>query len=75
MKRILTALRNLKVPVLSTSPANEMVDAEIKLGGDYVGIHIQVGRGYYSVVREVSDGCMFFDGNGDLQNELNEAKL
>ena len=76
MKRLLAILRNLNIPVLainrSTDP--QLTDDEIQLDGEFKGIQVQIGRGYYAVVREVSDGCVFFDGNGDLWKEINEAK-
>lgn len=53
-----------------------LTDAEITLTGDYGGLTISVGQGYYTVTAGNSDGTSFWvvDGAGDLVREIREAK-
>jgi hypothetical protein len=71
-------LRRIGISFCSTSadtPWTETEDAAIHLEGDYEGIHVSIGSGYYSVVREDNDGTfIFIDGEGDLKAEINEAR-
>lgn len=74
MKNIIDQLKTLNVEISSTEPYTDLTDAAIHLGGSYDGIHISVGDGYYSVVKECEDGCLLFvDGKGNLALELEDA--
>lgn len=72
--RLLTQARALNVPIVETHAATDVTDAMVVLGGAYDGIHLQVGSGYYQVVRELpGPRFRFIEGNGDLKGELTEA--
>lgn len=74
MNKLLKELKTLGVAVVKTTPADEMVDAAIDLGGKYDGMHIQVGKGYYEVVKETDEGSfIFLTGKGDLAGELERS--
>lgn len=74
MKNIIAQLKKLNIAISSTEPYTDLTDAAINLGGSYDGIHISIGDGYYSVVKECEDGCfLFVDGKGNLENELQDA--
>lgn len=74
MKKLLKSLRAMKVPVVKTTPADDQVDAEITLGGQYDGLSIQVGTGYYMIVRELAGETLeFTDGSGNLEADLRIA--
>lgn len=73
-QQIKTSLARLGVEVTGHEPFSDEADASIQLGGKYDGIHIQVGDGYYSVVRERPSGrFLFIDGMGHLKTELQKA--
>lgn len=64
----------LGLQITAFSPANQVEDACIELGGEHDGIHISIGCGYYSVVKETPEGSFIFvDGAGDLEGELKTA--
>lgn len=71
-------LNRIGIPFCSTSadtPWTETEESAIHLEGDHEGIHISIGNGYYSVVREDADGVfIFIDGEGNLAAEINEAR-
>lgn len=72
--QLILQLSKLNVPIVEVTPRTVLEDATIVLGGQYDGIHLSVGRGYYSVVREMEDETfLFIDGRGNLQFELIEA--
>jgi hypothetical protein len=67
-------LRTMGVEITSCTPWSDLEDAAIYLGGEYEGIHVSIGQGYYSVVRECSEtDFVFIDGEGNLKSELKEA--
>lgn len=70
-RKIHAAVKILRLKVKATHPLTEDVDGEIELGGKFAGYHIQLGSGYYNVVRELKDGSFLFqDGRGNLAEEL-----
>jgi hypothetical protein len=74
MKNIVSKLQKLNIEISNTEPYTDLTDAAIHLGGSYDGIHISVGDGYYSVVKECEDGCfLFVNGEGNLERELHDA--
>jgi len=74
MKNIISKLKALNIEISSTEPPTDLTDAVIELGGLWDGIYISIGDGYYSVVKACEDGCfLFVDGEGNLENELQDA--
>jgi len=74
MKTIQTQLKKLKVTIDKVSPRSHVEDAAVYLGGEHDGIHISIGQGYYSVVRECEDGAFkFVTGKGNLAAEIKQA--
>ena len=72
--QLIGELLSMSVVIESTSPGGSQVDAEIKLGGAHEGIHIQVGTGYYNVVKENPDGAfIFINGRGKIAAELKQS--
>lgn len=72
--KLISQLRALNVPIVETQPATDTTDAMVVLGGAYDGIHLQVGGGYYQVVRELpGPRFRFIEGNNNLKGELVEA--
>lgn len=64
----------LNLTITNVTPYSDIEDAAIELGGEYDGIHISIGYGYYSVVKETPRGSfIFIHGKGNLKKELKEA--
>lgn len=75
-QKILKDLKGLGIQVKSTQPLTRLEDGMIELGGDYSDYHIQLGRGYYVVGREMKDGSFLFkDGDGQLGQELRSLSI
>jgi hypothetical protein len=74
MKTIKTQLKRLNAVIERVSPWSHVEDAAVYLGGEHDGIHISIGQGYYSVVRECEDGALkFVRGKGNIAEELKQA--
>ena len=74
MKMIQAQLKKLNVVIERVSPWSDVEDAAVYLGGEHNSIHISIGQGYYSVVRECKDGAFkFVRGKGNLTDELKQA--
>lgn len=71
-------LRRIGIRFCSTSADTNWTETEdeaVHLEGEYEGIHVSIGNGYYSVVREDgNDIFVFIDGEGSLESEIKEAK-
>lgn len=74
MKTIQTQIKKLNAVIDRVEPWSHVEDAAVYLGGAHDGIHISIGQGYYSVVRECPDGAFkFVTGKGNLAAEIKEA--
>jgi hypothetical protein len=74
METVKTQLKKLNVVVERESPWSPVEDSSLYLGGQYDGIHISIGQGYYSVVRECENGALkFICGKGNIEAELKKA--
>ncbi len=74
MRKLIAELKRLNVPVREKQPWCVHEDGMIILSGAYDGIHIQVGKGYYHVVRErENERFRFIKGKGNLARELKQA--
>ncbi len=58
-------------PIVEIIPYTDEADASIVLGGEYDGVDIQIGDGYYGVSCMKTDGTFIhLDGRGDLMAEI-----
>lgn len=74
LNALLKALQAQGVKVKEIEPWQEDTDASINLAGEFDGIHIQVGNGYYAVGALRGDSYFKTDGKGKLPGEIKEAK-
>lgn len=74
LNALLKALQAQGIKVKEIEPWQEDVDASINLGGDFTGLHIQVGNGYYAVGAWRGDSYFKTDGKCKLSAEIKEAK-
>ena len=74
LNAILKALQAKGIKVKEIEPWQEDVDASINLAGEFDGIHVQVGNGYYGVGAVRGDSYFNTEGEGKLSSEIKEAK-
>ena len=73
LSQIKFALDNASIKYDVRNIVDDYNDTEVQLHGKYATIHIQIGDGYYSVVKDVKNGFIYRECTGDLYEDIETA--
>ena len=74
-QKIKKQVESLGIPIVGETPYDDVADASIELGGEFEGVSISIGYGYYSVFKKTSSNTFLsVEGKGDLKAEILKIK-